>query len=488
MKKLPFRYISYNIHRFVSAYFRNIPLFLAICIIQIVLFENTILTLLIFILFIFFNFKFFRKYIGIPIIISILLVFSTLYISQSKSLLINNDINNFNKLERLDASVMFHPTTREYSKQVTLKIDKLNMYAKADIGKYLEVSQYDKLSFNGEIVHLANLSDYDLSLGIGYEIKNINNINIEKAKGILGVVQNIRDQIKSTINNLYTEPTNSLINGILLGSKTNLSEDNNELLKNTGIFHVISVSGSNFSIIFSFILIFSSIVNRRKLTILAIFLLAVYFVIVGVDVLPALRALIMILYKEALLFFGHMSDNLTSLAFSSAVILIIYPFYYLNISFQLSVFATLGIILISKKFNDLKIFIFKIQDNLKQSIGAIFTTSLITQLNFNQVNLNGLITNIFLLPLVPLLMLTSALSISLSPFKLEPLFVFISEIITKIFFETNIVFEKSIGLIFSGNFGILTIVIFTLLLLIIDLRIFYINEKTIRNHNSINSY
>ncbi len=474
-------YISYNIH-LIQNLFSNLLFSFSIILILECIFTNLALTLLLLFPIIVLNRKINRK------LLILIFAISLIYLIHINVTSFKDKMNKeLNTQESYTAFVIYQTKPLDYSQEIVMEVKGLNMYVKSNIDKYLKISQYDEVKVSGEITQIKNLTNYDLSRKVGFEIKKINNIEVIDNGSFFKAIQSLRNIIEERVNESFIEPSNSLVKGILLGLKTNLSEENNSLLKYTGIYHVISVSGSNFTIVFSLFFVLSNSINRKLLRLLGIIFIILYFLVVGLDILPALRAVIMIMHREVSLHFGHMSDSLTSLTFASAIILIIYPFYYLNISYQLSIMATLGIILVSRKFNDLKIFIFKIKENLSQSLGAISFTSFITYINFSEINLNGIITNIFLLPLIPILMATSALTIIFNETILSPPLIILTEITTKVFFLINSFFEKYIGLVFSDKNALFILGFSLIIILLIDIYKFNKNEKR-NNYSFINMY
>jgi len=210
----------------------------------------------------------------------------------------------------------------------------------------------------------------------------------------------------------------------------------------TGLAHLIAVSGSHIAILFlslSFILFFLS--ERKRLTTLGL-ILPVYGVLTGIGI-PAVRAVFMsLLYIISKLF--YLKNNSLNILFFTAFIFAFFdPESLFSVSFQLSFLAVFGIILTFEVFKDLENW----QKVLISSLFAtLFTLPVILYYfgNFSPTTIFA--TPIASLPLYPLLTI-SVLNL-LTGFEISFL-VKIMDFFTLIFIQI-VKFFSSLGLYFTG--------------------------------------
>ncbi len=155
----------------------------------------------------------------------------------------------------------------------------------------------------------------------------------------------------NNIYRLYPDPESSLLAGILLGVDTGLTSELQQAFKNTGTAHIIAISGFNISIIAGiFLIFFSRFLGQKRGAIVAILGIVLYTFIVGAD--PAVvRAAIMggfaILAKQL----GRRQTALNTLSLVALIMAVINPLVLWDVGFQLSFFATLGLILYATPFS-----------------------------------------------------------------------------------------------------------------------------------------
>lgn len=214
-------------------------------------------------------------------------------------------------------------------------------------------------------------------------------------------------RIEEIIYKSVSYPENSLLTGLITGSRTEIPNHLSIAFKELGLTHILAISGYNITLIISVIkqlLFFLSPLPRNILTIIIIIVFSVF---VGGDP-PVLRAAIMGILTVVALNFGSKTNLVNSLLLTATLMFIFDPQIINNdLSFQLSFAATLGVIylqpLISKKLN----FIskkFDLRENFSLTLAAQIATTPISLWNFGSLSLIAPISNLLVLPLVPLAM------------------------------------------------------------------------------------
>lgn len=245
---------------------------------------------------------------------------------------------------------------------------------------------------------------------------------------LLYVIFAFKERCLEHVYRLFPDPEASLLAGILLGEDNGLSADLQAAFKNTGTAHIIAISGFNIAIIAGlFMTLFGRLLGPRRGTVAAVVGIALYTVLVGAE--PAVvRAAIMgglgLFARQV----GRRQTALNTLTFTGAVMAVINPNILWEVGFQLSFFATLGLILYAQPFQDWAVRVIgrfalpataeKIAKPLSEfvlfTLAAQLTTLPIMAYHFQRISVVSLIANPFILPVQPAVMILGGLALLLS--------------------------------------------------------------------------
>lgn len=155
----------------------------------------------------------------------------------------------------------------------------------------------------------------------------------------------LKNYALTTIYRIFPDPEASLLAGILLGGDNGLPRDLQQAFKDTGTAHIIAISGFNISIIASlFLSLFGRAFGKRRGAVFAGIGILSYTLLVGADA-AVVRAAFMGIAALLARHFGRQQDALNTLFGVAAAMNLIHPYYVQDVGFQLSFFATLGLIL-----------------------------------------------------------------------------------------------------------------------------------------------
>lgn len=143
---------------------------------------------------------------------------------------------------------------------------------------------------------------------------------------------------------LLSPATAGLLSGMVLGNKEALSYNLYEIMKNSGLAHLVVASGSN-------IVLFAAVVteslkhflSKKKTLIFSYLAVVSYMLLAGMDP-PVIRAGVMIGVLWLGQSLGRKTSGIWTLLISCLILLIIDPSLLFSVSFQLSVTATAGLI------------------------------------------------------------------------------------------------------------------------------------------------
>lgn len=238
----------------------------------------------------------------------------------------------------------------------------------------------------------------------------------------------LKDKALTNIYRLFPDPESSLMAGILLGVDTGLTDDLQQAFKDTGTAHIIAISGFNISIIAGlFVTFFSKFLGPRRGAVLAILGIAFYTILVGADAAVVRAALMggLALFAKQV---GRRQFALNTLLAVALLMCLWNPLYVWDVGFQLSFFATLGLILYADPFSQfanriiIKYFPASAAEKSAElfsefvllTLAAQVTTIPIMAYHFQRISLVSFIANPFILPPQPAVMILGGLAVLLS--------------------------------------------------------------------------
>ena len=220
-----------------------------------------------------------------------------------------------------------------------------------------------------------------------------------------------KDFIVRTIQTAMKGDDAYFLIGLLIGDRTDLSDDIKNAFMNTGTIHVLAVSGSHVVLVAEIIFVVLGLLrfSRRPKILIAIAALIYYMYLTGATP-SVVRATIMIIVVYVGKFFEERTDIYNVLGVSAVFILLIEPKQLFDVGFQLSFSAVFSIVYFYPKLNVLIPKIpepfeeFKIMNWLWQlfavSLAAQIGTLPFTAYYFGKVSIVSLFANLVVVPLV----------------------------------------------------------------------------------------
>lgn len=286
----------------------------------------------------------------------------------------------------------------------------------------------------------------------------------------------IRGKFKKDVEELFdhglNEDNSSLMKSIVLGEYRYMEDEDIAKYRELGLAHILAVSGLHIGIIVTFLVfILSNLgIKRRKVYLLTFSIIWFYGFLIGFP--PSLlRANIMM----TILFLGKSLaepyDSLNSLFLSMFILLIINPFYIMNLGFQLSYMAAGSIIYLTPKIQEI---FYPYRGNIVSILSGILGVQIgllaIQAYYFNEIPLVGILTNLVIAPILSLALILSSAMIGV--FYLMPgLNKFLSLVLDLILnFQFNLVeiFHKfPLGRIWTHSPSLIEIIIYYFILLVL---------------------
>jgi competence protein ComEC len=229
---------------------------------------------------------------------------------------------------------------------------------------------------------------------------------------VLSALFSIKQRISTALGETLLEPESGLARGMLLGEKQSLGKEVTAHFRDSGLIHIVVLSGYNIAIV---VLALMALLARTRLRVragIATCAIVLFALMVGPSA-TVVRASIMALLVLLTEVYGKTYVILRALMLSATGMVLWNP--YLLVSdpgFHLSFLATLGLILIAPHFAEfLKKFGY--ENQLSGYVVATVSTQIMTlpylMYAMGSVPLLAIVANVLVLPLVPLAMLFSAL-------------------------------------------------------------------------------
>ena len=341
----------------------------------------------------------------------------------------------------IEGVVIEDPDVRETSSRLTLAVDTVNgVRAPGRIGeviviagKYAPVSYGDRLRVNGILkapksfeTENGRTFDYPKYLraqGVSYQISfaDIAVVGHEEGNPIIQALFSVKHALQRGLVRALPEPESALAGGILLGEKQSLGGHITEAFRRAGVIHIVVLSGYNVSIVIAAVLFIAlRVLPRTAALVLAGSAIILFAIMTGASetaVRASAMAAIVLLAKGL----NRPADALRILLIVAALMALWNPFIVLyNLSYQLSILATLGLILFSNPIEQRIGFVpetLGLRQILAATIATQVTVAPLLILSMGQFSVISLIANPVVLPAVGLAMLFSFLAGTLASFS-----------------------------------------------------------------------
>jgi competence protein ComEC len=255
----------------------------------------------------------------------------------------------------------------------------------------------------------------------GYTFFTMSFPNIQINNNDQNIVTRTASRIRIEAAELFSKSLSpvsaNLLTGILFGGNQDMPKSFLNDLRNTGVIHVIAASGMNVTFVAGALMGVLGLYLKRQVAItIAIFGVVFYAFLAGFE--PSIvRAAIMSVIAFSANLLGRQSFAIGSVFLTAFLMLFISPQLMLDIGFQLSFLATLGILLLKPLLPFGNKFIL---DDIGTTIGAQVATFPILLGTFGQYGMLSILVNALVLFTVPILMIIGSVGLIVG-LVIEPL-------------------------------------------------------------------
>lgn len=285
------------------------------------------------------------------------------------------------------------------------------------------------------------------------------------------IIFQVRKNIDELIHQLHNSQTAGLLRGLLLADRTEIDYETKQNFVNSGVIHILAVSGLHVGYILLFFLVVFGRFNIYIRSVLTILGLISFMIITGVPA-SVFRATLMSVILIFAFLSGRSTNLINSIALSAVIILLFYPKEIFNPGFQLSYSAVLSIAVIYPLIQKIILQLSISNKYLKNillfagvSLSAQIGTLPFTLAYFNKLSLISLFSNLIVIPLVGIIVGLAIITMlvgSLLP-SLANYFAVVNNVITS-FMMDMIRFTGSLDFAYIriNNFSLIDSIIFYL--------------------------
>lgn len=344
-------------------------------------------------------------------------------------------------------TIISNPIDKQYKNQYTLKVEEINgnkeyknTNLQLNVKKEKETLNYgDKIIVKGNFEE-ANTArneggfDYKQYLKskniygiVAVDKKDIETINKNNV-GVIDLLANkVRNSMKRKIEQNLPNETNELLSGMLIGEKSNLQKEIQEDFRDSSLSHVLAISGMHVSyVMIGITFVINKLKFSKKMSKIVTILILLFFIILTGKTASVTRACFMSSYIILASLLHKKAHVLGSISISLLIILIINPYFILDIGLQLSYGGTIGIVLIypilkkyKKKKEDktgrIKKVLYKIKDKIIDTILITISANLvifpIVLFHYNIMSFTFIISNLLISPIIGIIIILGFLSV-----------------------------------------------------------------------------
>ena len=240
-------------------------------------------------------------------------------------------------------------------------------------------------------------------------------------------IYGLREYLLDRVYRIWPDPEASLLAGILLGIESGIPIRVEEAFRQTGTSHIIAISGFNITIVAGLVTrLAGRFFNPRRGALVAAVGITLYTILVGADPAVVRAALMggMSLFAQQI---GRRQHGLIAAALASLLMAVHNPQIPWDLSFQLSLAATLGLIFYADPITNGFVqitsrvirpgLVARISDPISEFILVTFAAQLTTFpvmiFHFQTFSLNTFLANPVILPVQPPIMIMGGLALIL---------------------------------------------------------------------------
>ncbi|MBO6055477.1 MAG: ComEC/Rec2 family competence protein [Alphaproteobacteria bacterium] len=225
------------------------------------------------------------------------------------------------------------------------------------------------------------------------------------------LIDKFRHKINQKIDETLDSDDAAIAKALITGTKSSISKDLRENFVRSGTAHILAISGLHIGIVglFIFVLIrlllccvtrISMFYDVKKIAAIVSLAAAIVFYFISGCSVSAMRALIMHALVILAIILDREAVTMRSIAIAATIIMILSPEAIMFPSFQLSFSAVIAIVAFYERFWNFSSRFKMLINIVATTVVATLSTSIFSVFVFNQLTLNSVFANIFMIPLM----------------------------------------------------------------------------------------
>lgn len=291
------------------------------------------------------------------------------------------------------------------------------------VKKYPVYKYGDRVGCQGRLVKPMSFEGFDYASFLGkddiYAVMYSPTVRVSGSDivgGGLGPAFWLKGLIRDRVETIFSEPSASLVLGLLLGVRTSIPQEILDNFQIAGLTHILAISGYNITLIITIFALMLKNGGRRSRFVITVLGIIVFAILTGMSA-SVIRASVMGVITVIALYVGRKSNGVQALLMSVFLMVMVNPkILVYDISFQLSFLSTAGLLVLLPLVTEyIKKLPALIGEGLVVTLSATIFTLPITLFNFHSFSIISPLANVIFLPLIPLIMMSSfaALVVSL---------------------------------------------------------------------------
>lgn len=217
----------------------------------------------------------------------------------------------------------------------------------------------------------------------------------------------VRHKFENSLQKVLLYTDYGFMNGLLLGSKGGISDEDKDAFIKTGTIHIVALSGFNVMIVANAFMRAIGVVAMGALAYVSGGIAIILFVIMAGGTATAVRAGLMAVISLFAQFSGRTYTALRALVIVTLLMLVANPRTIFDVSFHLSVLATFGIITLPTKIIKYFLWIPKFRGFREMMVATISASIMVIpyiMYVMGSLSIVSLIANALILPIISYLM------------------------------------------------------------------------------------
>ena len=224
-------------------------------------------------------------------------------------------------------------------------------------------------------------------------------------------IEKVRHKIDQQIENFLTGSSAAIAKALITGNTSGISKDIRANFANSGIAHILAISGLHIGIIGFFIFWLFRIVfccipkismyyDVKKISAIISWLVVLMYLYISGRSVPSIRAFFMHTLIIIAILLDRTAFTMRSVAIAATLIMVFTPEVILFPSFQMSFSAVIAIVAFFENRRSASGWFEKLRDTIATTVVASMATTLFSINSFNQLTLNSILANLVAVPLM----------------------------------------------------------------------------------------